>query len=70
MSRTAPTQHIINNDDIGLTECGLLTSGVDPVAVGPFRVGAGEDIASWDNEEFLPSHTSCSACHTAYMAAH
>ncbi|QCW22297.1 hypothetical protein SEA_LUNA18_29 [Microbacterium phage Luna18] len=67
MNTTRPTQHIINNSDIALTECGLLAYGVDPQANGPFRVGSQEDIASWDNEEFLTTHTSCSACHAAYM---
>lgn len=70
MSNQRPTQHIINNSEIDLTECGRLTTNVDPAAVGPFRVGSGEDIASWDNEEFLSTHIACTACHTAYMANH
>jgi hypothetical protein len=59
------TQHIISNQEIGLTECGLQVSYHEVSDPTPWAVGS--DVAIWDNDEFLPGLTTCGACQQAYM---
>lgn len=62
------TQHIINNREIGLTECGRLTAYHDVSDPTPWDVLSGSGVAIWDDDRYLEGYDTCSACQAAYNA--
>jgi hypothetical protein len=64
--------HIVNNQEIGITECGLMLK-VTPVTDRfaddygtPVPVSNGDGVAIWDDVDTPSGHTTCSACFAAY----
>lgn len=57
------TQHIINNDNLLLTECGQPVLCADESEAGPFYTAGGE-VVIWD-EQYTPA--TCAACESAYL---
>lgn len=69
---TITTAHIIRNDEITLTECGLMLPGVPdtndltPQSMGKHRRS---EVALWDNAETPAGAMTCPDCWTAYTQA-
>jgi hypothetical protein len=62
---TRPTQHTIDNDEIGLTYCGRLLpyrAATDPT---PWPLPDG-DVALWDDDTYLEGFDPCPACWAVY----
>lgn len=66
MTKRTHLQHIIDNREIGLTECGLLLAYMEVSDPTPWNVTSNGDKAIWDNDETLSGLPICRACEQAY----
>jgi hypothetical protein len=64
---TKPIQHTIDNNEIGLAYCGQMLPYREVADATPWIVGTRGDVALWDNDFDLPTHTTCGDCHRVYM---
>lgn len=62
------TAHIIRNDDVALTECGLMLYAAPALdnTTGVPVLGDSGSVALWDDTITPPGHMICADCMRAY----
>lgn len=60
--------HIIQNREIGLSECGSQLPLNEASTATPWPMANG-DIAIWDDDIYPEGYAVCTACDWAYMVA-
>lgn len=72
MATAYTTAHIIDNQEVAITECGLMLTELPERTddgswtQGPFRVG--QDITLWDDQPTPAGTAMCGPCFTTYNA--